>query len=145
MKSIYFILLFFLSINLYAETYIYDNEYLNIKLGVSTKEEVIALHGKSERKSFKSLKYKTLKFHYNQFQVTYHHKTGKVNTITILDPSYIDKNGIKIGFSKNVLEAVFKSEVKKNYLVDKNKGIIYWLKEGFVSKIVLTNRLLINS
>jgi hypothetical protein len=141
MQIIFTVLLLLLSTSIFAELYVYENEYIGINTGITSKESVVLSKGEPNRKSKNS---NNIKFHYEGFQVTFQDKTGKVNSIIIFDPNYLDPNGIKVGYSKVVLEAVLKSKVKDNYLVDPDKGIIYWFKEGEVSKIVLAHELLIN-
>jgi hypothetical protein len=141
MQIIFTVLLLLLSTSVFAELYVYENEYIGINTGITSKESVVLSKGEPNRKSKNS---NNIKFHYEGFQVTFQDKTGKVNSIIIFDPNYLDPNGIKVGYSKVVLEAVLKSKVKDNYLVDPDKGIIYWFKEGEVSKIVLAHELLIN-
>ena len=98
-------------------------------------------HGKPKRKS-KSSNY--IKFHYENFEISFNNKSGSTNSIEVFDFEYLDPNGIKVGFSKTVLEAVLKSKVENNYLVDPDKGLIYWFEGGKVSKIVLAHELVIN-
>jgi hypothetical protein len=138
MKKIYFILLLLMSTAVTAEQYVYDNEYAGISVGRSSIEEVIMLHGEPNRKSEFT---NDLKFHYNTFHVTFQNNTDKSNKVLIFDTKYIDANGIKIGTSKTVLEAIFNKKIKKSYLVDRSKGLVYWLNEGLVSKIVLIHEL----
>lgn len=128
-----------LSVAATAEIFIYEGKYEGIQVGVSSKNQVVNLKGKPIRKSV-VLSDET--FHYDGFQIRFDRNT--VSTISIVNPEYSDPNGISVGFSQIVLEAVLKSEVVKDTLVDKNKGIIYWVENGVVSKIVIAYKLKLN-
>ena len=107
MKAIYLILLLLFTGNVIAEIYIYDNEYAGVRAGYSSKEDVIVLHGEPNRQSQYT---NDMKFHYDEFHVTFQNDTGKVNKILMFDPEYIDGNGIKIGTPKVVLEEVLREK-----------------------------------
>lgn len=140
MKVVPFLLVCMFSNVVLAELFVYDNKYKQIQVGVSSKNDVIASNGKPIRKSIAGV---NMKFHYQGFHVTFQNDT--VNTIIIFNPEYLDANGIKVGFSDVVLEAVMNSKVKNNYLVDPDKGIIYWFENREVSKIVLAYKLKLNN
>jgi hypothetical protein len=142
MKIFLIVFLFIFSNPAHSQLYLYDNEYRGIKVGETSKYSVLSSHGKPKRKS-KSSKY--IKFHYDRFLITFHEKSGISNSIEVIDNNYLDANGIKIGFSKTVLEAVLKAKVENKYLIDPDKGIIYWFDHGKVSKIVLAHELVINN
>ncbi len=141
MKILSLLLFLLLANSVSAELFIYEHEYFGILTGMSSQDDVTAALGEPLRKSRSS---NDVKFHYSDFQVTLQNDTGKVNTIIIFDREYLDQTGIRVGFSTTVLEAVFKAKVTDNYLIDPDKGIIYWFDKGRVSKIVLAYEMKLN-
>jgi hypothetical protein len=80
---------------------------------------------------------------YSQVKVSALKSTGRVSTVSIMDKKYTDPNGVRVGASRSTLEREFGSISHKSYFGDMEKGIIYWFRDGRVSKIVLAHKLVI--
>ncbi len=125
----------------FADVKIYENTYRNIEVGFTPIHEVLERFGKPK----KITEYNdNIHYQYSGVKVTALKSTGKVSTISIHNKSYVDSNGIGVGFTKVKLESKFGVKINKDYFSDKNKGIIYWLNNNRVRKIVLVRKLKIS-
>lgn len=138
MKNILIFLLVVFSHITYAETISYETSFRGIKVGASTLAQIIQEHGEPLAQVVNS---NNVKYMYRSFHVTIQDSTGKVNTIIILDTSYTDLNGIRVGHHRSLIENKLRQKQSENHLVDIKNGIIYWFRNDKVSKIVLAHRL----
>jgi hypothetical protein len=121
-----------------AETKMYGTSFEGIQVGISTIAEVIEAHGHPLKKTSNS---NNVKYTFHGFDITIQDSTGKVNTIIVREPNLSDPNGIRVGYSEIVVEATVNEEPRKGTITDFNKGIIYWLKNGKVERIVIAHKL----
>jgi hypothetical protein len=117
-----------------AEVKVYENTYENIRVGVTPIHELLDRFGKPT----KITEYNNnIHYQFSGVKVTALKNTGRVSTISINKRSYVDSNGIKMGATKAKLESKFGLKINKNFYADQTKGIVYWLKNDRVEKIVL--------
>ena len=82
----------------------YENSYKGIQTGKSTLVDAInaiGAHPYSELENSNNMKY-----FFDTFELTIQNKTGRVNTIIVIDDKYTDPNGVKIGTRKSVVQRV---------------------------------------
>ena len=117
-------------------------EYLDVSAeGIDV---IIARYGQPIKISTAGSAYS--KYHYSRFHVTAYKRSGRLNSIIIFSKSYVDTNGISIGDSeRKLLDTIPKGNLKTDspslYYGDMKENIVYWLKNGRVSKIVLAAQL----
>ncbi|MEJ2406096.1 MAG: hypothetical protein P8171_17700 [Candidatus Thiodiazotropha sp.] len=132
------IVLLLWSTSAFADVKIYEHTYRNIEVGFTPIHEVLERFGKP----IKITEYDdNIHYLFSGVKVTALKSTGKVSTIAIHKKSYVDSNGIGVGFDKVKLESKFRVKIKNNYFVDETDGIVYWLKDNRVQKIVLVRKL----
>jgi len=117
-----------------ADTVTYNTVFEGVQVGASTLEDVVERFGKpSSNEKFDTHEM----YYYSRFEISIRHSTGKINSILVIDPDYVDPNKISIGKSIRDIESQFNITIVGNYFVDSSKGIIYWFLDGHVSYIVL--------
>jgi len=109
-----------------------------MQVGVNTYADVVTAFGPPQEKISYS---NNVKYIYSDFHVSIQDETAKINTITIFDKNYIDLNGIRIGTSKSQLQATLKRKITRKYVTDRKRGIVYWISQNKVKKIVLVHQL----
>lgn len=133
-------LILLVSLESYAETREYLNRYRELYTGVTPIYEMLEYLGDPDEIIGSK---DNVHYFYQNLYVTALKSTGRIDSITIIDRSYIDPNGMSI--SSHVLELMEvvgeKKEIRPTDVSeywDTNKGIIYKFNQfGLVAEIVL--------
>ena len=134
-------LILIVSLEAFSEERKYLNHYRELYTGVTPIHEMLEYLGEPDEITGSK---DNIHYLYHNLQVTALKSTGKIDSITIYDRSYIDPNGMSIG--SNVLDLIKAIREKTGIEAgddvsgywDTNKGIIYWFDEfGLVDKIIL--------
>lgn len=124
-----------------SETIDYKTEYKGLIVGQSAIHEMLDVFGKPIKiKTFNE----NIHYRFKDHIITAYMHTGMVHSIQIFDKNYVDINRVNIGFSRMDLEATLGQKISKNYFTDQKNGIIYWLQNNKLKKIVLPEKVLKN-
>lgn len=116
----------------------YSLEYQGLSPGKTSYEQLISKFGRGEQDKSKF----GLKINYELFDVTFSVSQNKINTIIVYDHSYLDINGLKIGDSVSEFKMRKPCFIyRKSTVTDFEKGQVYWISDGKISKIVLSSDL----
>ncbi len=125
-----------------SETIDYKTEYKGLIVGQSTIHEMLEIFGKPIKITTFN---KNIHYQFKDHKITAYMHTGRIHAISIFDKNYVDINGMKIGFSRMALEASLDKKISKNYFTDQESGVIYWLKNNQIKKIVFPDKILRNN
>jgi hypothetical protein len=104
-----------------ADVKIFEHTYRNIEVGVTPIHEVLEQLGKPNKITEHN---DNIHYLFSGMKVTALKSTGKVSTIAINKQSYVDSNGIGVGFDKVRLESKFRVKIRKICFVDETNGIV---------------------
>ncbi len=139
MRLILCLLFAFTALSSQAELLRYNNSYQGIIVGQSTLADTMQLHGEPLKVN-KTLDNAT--YFYSGFNINISDYKSTIVSIAITDPNYVDINDMKVGFPVEILVTKFHALIDRDgYYVDKNNGIIYWLRNGVVTTIALASEL----
>jgi hypothetical protein len=121
-----------------ADNISYPNSYKDLYVGISTYSDVVKSFGAPHDKKLGS---NNVKYIYSNFHVTIQDSTARINTIIIFDEAFVDPNKVKVGMPVKLLETKLNRKIARRVVTDRSKGIIYWIANDKVIKIVLVYEL----
>ncbi|MFA6010216.1 MAG: tetratricopeptide repeat protein [Desulfobacteraceae bacterium] len=127
----------------------YKSVYRGVEVGRTAHDDVVQVLGEPRNRSTQA---GYIKLYYQDVDITVNNNTGKVNSIIIYDPSYLDSNGIRVGSSRELILSRVDEKRETTFndgkfswitITDFKKGISYWINAGTgkLEKIVLAHQL----
>ena len=116
----------------------YDPTFRGLVGGVSRLEHVQRMTGLPGTRTHER------RWAFDGFDVTFEDGSGRLNTIIVHDPTFVDTTGLRVGIPlpDDWMEHPARVRASTFSRVDFQHGLIYWLDErGVIMRIVLARRL----